>query len=53
MKKMFIATLSVAAMAGVASGDIVNGNFDGGSTAGWNQFGGSEGASGRTGSLTE
>ena len=44
MKKMFIATLSVAAMAGVASGDIVNGSFDGGSTAGWNQFGGAEGA---------
>ena len=44
MKQFLIATMAAAAVSGFASADIVNGNFDGGSTAGWNQFGGSEGA---------
>ena len=42
MKNTLIATVAVAAMAGVASGEIVNGDFSDGSN-GWAQYGGSEG----------
>lgn len=42
MKNTLIATVAVAAMAGVASGEIVNGDFSDGSN-GWTQYGGSEG----------
>ncbi|MCP4835933.1 MAG: hypothetical protein GY895_14355 [Phycisphaera sp.] len=44
MKTPIIAIAAAAAITGMASADIVNGAFDGGSTAGWNQFGGAEGA---------
>ncbi len=43
MKQFFIATMAAAAVSGFASADIVNGDFAGGSTTGWNQFGGSQG----------
>ena len=42
MKNTLIAAVAVAAMAGVASGEIVNGDFSDGSN-GWTQYGGSEG----------
>lgn len=44
MKSMILAAVAATAVVGAANAEIVNGNFDGGSTAGWNQFGGSEGA---------
>ena len=42
MKNTLIATVAVAAMSGIASGEIVNGDFSDGSN-GWAQYGGSEG----------
>jgi len=42
MKNTLIATVAVAAMVGVASGEIVNGDFSDGAN-GWTQYGGSKG----------
>ena len=44
MKSMIFAAVAATAVVGAANAEIVNGDFAGGSTAGWTQFGGSEGA---------